>query len=269
MVLVAFRRQHQELVDSWVPWLEERARDDVDLRFYEVPTIGTQWSPARPMIDGGMAAAIREPDVLRRTLTVYTDLDRVTAGLGITDTDTIWLFVVDAVGLVRWKGHGGFTTGTAASMAGALDDLVTGTTVGPPPLEGIQQFDFAFEGRYRPLLALLGIVPSTAHVTIDDHRLLAHFGPWSCETPLDNIVEVQVTGPYRAHRAIGARGSFADRGLTFGSTTAGGVCLCLREPVRGLDPFGAVNHPGLTVTVADRHAFATAVSTAAGLPRTA
>lgn len=71
--------------------------------------------------------------------------------------------------------------------------------------------------------------------------------------------------PARAYRAIGPRGSLTDRGLTFGTTTAGGVCLCVAEPIHGLDPFGLVAHPGLTVTVADREGFAAAVRRAAGL----
>ena len=267
VVLVAFRREHQTLVDSWVPWLEARAADDPGLRFYEIPTIGTQWSPARRVIDGGMATAIGDPVVLRRTITVYTDVRRVTDGLGIDRTDTIWLFLVDAVGTVRWRGHGGFDAAVAADLGAALDHATSGgdDTAAVAAPERVRQFDFAFDDRVRPLLALVGVVPSTAHVTLDGDRLVARFGPWSCETTVDNVASVEVTGPYRAHRAIGTRASLADRGLTFGSTTAGGVCLCFREPVRGLDPFGLVAHPGLTVTVADRDGFAEAVRAAAGL----
>jgi hypothetical protein len=50
-------------------------------------------------------------------------------------------------------------------------------------------------------------------------------------------------------KVLGARLSLADRGLTFGSDTAGGVCIRFAEPVRGLVPFGLLRHPGLTVTV--------------------
>jgi hypothetical protein len=39
----------------------------------------------------------------------------------------------------------------------------------------------------------------------------------------------------------------------------------MREPVRGIDPFGAVPHPGLTVTVEDREGFAAHVRRVAGL----
>ena len=267
VVIVAFRREHQALVDSWVPWLDARADSDPGLHFYEMPTIGTQWSPARRVIDGGMATAIGDPVVLHRTITVYTDVRRVTDGLGIDRTDTVWLFLVDATGAVRWRGHGAFDDDVAASLGAALDLVgsVGDDTPAVAPPERVRQFDFAFDGRTRPLLALIGVVPSTAHVTLDGARLVARFGPWSCETTVDNVVSVEISGPYRAHRAIGARASFADRGLTFGSTTAGGVCLCFREPVHGLDPFGAVAHPGLTVTVADREGFAAAVRAAAGL----
>lgn len=267
VVIVAFRREHQALVDSWVPWLEARAGLDPGLRFYEVPAIGTQWSPARAFIDGGMATAIGDPVVLRRTITVYTDVRRVTDGLGIDRTDTVWLFLVDATGAVRWRGRGAFETDTAEELAAAIDQLVTGAndTSAVTPSEEVRQFDFAFDRLTRPLLALIGVVPSTAHVTLDGDRLVARFGPWSCETTVDNVVSVEITGPYRAHRAIGPRASFADRGLTFGSTTTGGVCLCFREPVHGLDPLGALAHPGLTVTVADREGFAAAVRAAAGL----
>jgi hypothetical protein len=267
VVIVAFQREHQALVDSWVPWLESRAEADAGLRFYEVPAIGTRWSPARGVIDGGMATAIRDPVVLKRTITVYTDVRRVTDGLGIDRTDTVWLFLVDATGVVRWRGHGAFDADTAAGLGEAIDGS-TGTASDASvvaSVEGVRQFDFAFDDTTRLLLALIGVVPSTAHVTLDGDRLVARFGPWSCETTVDNVVSVEITGPYRAYRAIGPRSSFVDRGLTFGSTTAGGVCLCFREPVRGLDPFGAVAHPGLTVTVADREGFAAAVRAAAGL----
>ena len=47
VVLIAFRRDQQRLVDSWVPWLELRAANDPEFRFVEVPAIGLQWQPAR------------------------------------------------------------------------------------------------------------------------------------------------------------------------------------------------------------------------------
>ncbi len=127
------------------------------------------------------------------------------------------------------------------------------------------RYPFHFDARYRPLLALLGVRPSTAWVDVDEDRVLARFGHWRVSIGAGNIADVCPSGPYLAVKAIGARLSRTDSGLTFGSTTRGGVCLLLREPVAGIEPFGAVRHPGLTLTVADPEAFAAHVRRMAGL----
>ncbi len=120
VVVIAFRRHHQTLVDSWVPWLEEHAAKDPDLHFYELPTIGLIWIPMRTFIDGGMAASIREPTILQRTFTVYGDVRRVTRPLGIEDRSTIALILVDRSGVVRWSGAGGFNPDVAQELERAL-----------------------------------------------------------------------------------------------------------------------------------------------------
>ncbi|WP_439379514.1 hypothetical protein [Amycolatopsis lexingtonensis] len=86
---------------------------------------------------------------------------------------------------------------------------------------------------------------------LDTGGLRVRFGPWLVETPLDNIAGAEATGPFSPLRALGVRLSLADRGLTFGTTTRGGVCLRFREPVPGIEPWGVLRHPGLTVTVAE------------------
>ena len=267
VVIIVFQRQQQELADSRVPRLEERASVTPWLRFAELPAIGLQWQPARPVIDGGMAAAIRDQQTRRRTLTVYTDLRRVTAPLGISDRNTIWLFLTDRAGRVRWRGSGGWDPATADGLADALAGLPEQATAGEPAAgPGAGQFEMAFDPRFRLPLAALGVTPATAHVTVTADRLVACFGPWTCRTTPANVRAVDIMGPYRWYRAIGARLSLADHGLTFGTTTARGVCLLLREPVPGIDPLGVIRHPGLTLTVADPERFAATVRHHAGLP---
>ena len=113
-------------------------------------------------------------------------------------------------------------------------------------------FPFEFDHRYQLLLRAVGVRPGNSQLRLTADELTARFGPWLVKTPLGNVSGACLTGPYRAHRAIGARLSLADRGVTFGSTCAGGVCVLFHEPVTGLDPLGLLKHPGLTVTVADR-----------------
>ena len=253
VVLIAFRRDQQQLVDSWVPRLEQRAAADPGLRFVELPALGLRWQPARSAIDGGMAAAIRDQAVRRRTLTVYTDLRRVTVPLGIDDRSTIWLCLVDRAGQVAWRGSGGPDPATAAALDTALatapEPAAAAAQAARPEAE---QFEMAFDPRFRLPLAALGVTLATAHVTVAADRLVACFGPWVCRTAPANVQEVRLTGPYRWYRAIGPRLSLADHGLTFGSTPARGVCLLFREPVPGIGPLGLIRHPNLTLTAADR-----------------
>jgi hypothetical protein len=123
VAILAFQREHQDLVDSWVPWLDERAAADPGFRFYEIPTISGRWSLARRFIDGGMAAAIRVPAVLQRTFTFYGDTDRLAGPLQITDRSTISLFVVGADGTVTWGEQGRFDPGAAERLSAALDAI--------------------------------------------------------------------------------------------------------------------------------------------------
>jgi hypothetical protein len=59
VVVVAFRREQQAMVGSWVAWWETIAADYPSLGCFEIPVIATRWSPARAVIDGGMAQVVR------------------------------------------------------------------------------------------------------------------------------------------------------------------------------------------------------------------
>ena len=257
LVVVAFRREQQSMVDTWIAWFDTIAAQHPDLRCYEVPVIATRWSPARPVIDGGMARAVQARDARRRTLTVYTEVGRVTDALAIDDTRTVTVLMVDGGGRVR-----GRTTGPATELAGAR---LLATLTADDTAPAVEQFAFAFDPRFRPILALIGVRPATARVTLTPERLVARFGPWTCETPIDNVRAVCRTGPYRWFKAIGPRGSFVDRGLTFGTTPKQGVCVLLHEPVPGLAPISSFRHPGLTLTLAEPDRFVTSLHQHAGL----
>jgi hypothetical protein len=99
-----------------------------------------------------------------------------------------------------------------------------------------------------------GISPGSAFVVVDPKhdRFTARFGRWCVETPLTNVVSATVTGPYWTPKTAGPPHlSLADRGLTFATNDAAGVCIEFDEPVRGIEPTGTVRHPALTVTVAN------------------
>jgi hypothetical protein len=126
-----------------------------------------------------------------------------------------------------------------------------------------RHFEFRFDNLHRALGLPFGVTPGTTGVEIDrsDGRLVARFGPWTVDTPLDNIERAEVTQHYSPLKTIGpAHVSLADRGLTFASNDAEGVCIAFKKAVRGIDPGGLVRHPALTVTVADPAALVDALS---------
>ncbi|MEV6691982.1 hypothetical protein AB0M35_11000 [Micromonospora sp. NPDC051196] len=127
-----------------------------------------------------------------------------------------------------------------------------------------QRFGFRFDPPWRPVLALLGVRPSTAWVDVDADDLTVRFGPWRLRTTRDNVAEVQTTGPYRWWRAIGTHLSAADVGISFGTSTARGLCVRFLRPVPALLPGGWPRHPAMTVTVADPDALARALAAAPG-----
>jgi hypothetical protein len=125
----------------------------------------------------------------------------------------------------------------------------------------VQRFGFDFAPLYRAVALPLGISPRTCWVEVGDSRLRARFGFWLVRTELANIEGTEVTGPYRTAKTIGpAHLSVADRGLTFATNADRGLCLRFRQPVAGLEPFGRLRHPALTVTVTDVDGLAAAVS---------
>jgi hypothetical protein len=119
-------------------------------------------------------------------------------------------------------------------------------------MSDIERFAFDFARAYRLSARAFGIRPATAWVDVGNGALAVRFGPWRVSTPLANVTDVSVTGPYAFWKTAGpARLAITDRGLTFATNGDRGVLISFRTPVRGLDPLGVIRHPELTVTVAD------------------
>lgn len=122
-----------------------------------------------------------------------------------------------------------------------------------------QSFQYAIDIKLAPFWAFFGVRPSRDGVTLtDDGRFVATYGFVRIETPLDNIEEAHVTTGFRWWTAAGARISFADDGLTFGTNAAGGVCVHFRDKVPSA--LRRTGHSALTVTVADLDGLAAALN---------
>lgn len=120
LLVVAFRREQQALVDRWLPWLIELGQRRADVAVYELPVLSSVYGPVRWFIDGGMTRGIPDPAARARTVTVYTDVQKVVENLGLAGTDTIAVLVVERSGRILAREHGGFDQEKAERLATAL-----------------------------------------------------------------------------------------------------------------------------------------------------
>ncbi|GAB2776890.1 hypothetical protein GCM10027020_32790 [Nocardioides salsibiostraticola] len=114
------------------------------------------------------------------------------------------------------------------------------------------RYSFDFDAAYRVAALPFGVTPRTAYVEVDGDVLRVRFGLWRLETTRDNIEEANLSGDYAFVKTAGpAHLSFSDNGVTFATNGRVGICLKLRQPVKGIDPTGRILHPGVTLTVKD------------------
>ena len=114
LAVVAFQRWQQERVDRWiaravaagVPPTTRGATGPIPAAVVEVPVLSIQWRPVRRFIDGGMTAGIGDPDVLARTMTVYTDVAAFQRALAIPGNDDVHALVVTRDGGILARSHG-------------------------------------------------------------------------------------------------------------------------------------------------------------------
>lgn len=109
VVLIAFEREQQAQVDTWIPALRQLVAEQADLRYYELPTIKEMSRVMRWVINGGMARGIDDPKARAATITLYIDKEPFTRALGIATEQVISLVVVDRSGRIDWQTVGTYT----------------------------------------------------------------------------------------------------------------------------------------------------------------
>ena len=128
LAVVAFQQRHQVVVDRWiaravaagVPATIRGATDVLPVAVVELPILSIRWQLARRFIDGGMVAGIGDPDVLARTITLYTDLAAFRRPLAIADGRDVHALVVTRDGTILARARGNPDDASWAVIASAL-----------------------------------------------------------------------------------------------------------------------------------------------------
>lgn len=123
VVLVAFRREQQGDVDTWLPFLKTMSESRHDLRVYELPTLGRRYRLMRSFIDGGMRRGIPDAAVRAATITLYIDKAPFRASLRLPDEDRIAVLLTDQQGRVFWRGAGRFDERMAGELVRRSEEV--------------------------------------------------------------------------------------------------------------------------------------------------
>ena len=110
LVLVAFKREQQAEVDTWLAQIGAFEAAIPGIRIVETPTISsTRWGWFAWFIDGGMRSGIPDDAARARTITLYTDVAKFREALGMETDGQIYAVLLDADARVRLVEPGVFT----------------------------------------------------------------------------------------------------------------------------------------------------------------
>jgi hypothetical protein len=132
LLLVAFQREQQQQVDTWLREMKRFEELDPKFRYYELPTIQSPNRLVRWFIDTGMRRGIPDQKARSRTITLYIDKKPFLKALDITDENRIYCFLVNRSGQVLWRTEGEFDDSKAASLRECLQRPMR------PPSEGLK-----------------------------------------------------------------------------------------------------------------------------------
>jgi hypothetical protein len=104
LIAVAFLRESQSQVDSWLEPFVERFGNKQGFTFYEVPMLHWGYKFMRFMIDGGMRAGIPQQKH-KHVVTMYGDVEKYIKALNL-DLRYGYAFLLDREGIIRWEGQG-------------------------------------------------------------------------------------------------------------------------------------------------------------------
>lgn len=131
LVIIAFERWQQQLVDTWLSPADSLASRVPGLVVYELPTLRRMNAVNRWFIDQGMRSGIPDEIARHRTITLYINKAPFREVLEIKSEETIHLFLLDDEGRVRWRARGGAERAQVKSLERAAKSIVADRSMKP------------------------------------------------------------------------------------------------------------------------------------------
>jgi len=105
LILMAFKRETQRKIDSWLEPFSKAFENDTSVQFFEIPMLARQWILMSPIIDGGMRSGIPKQKHGIVT-TFYGDVNKYCELLSIKDKSDGYFFLLDKNGVIQWRSNG-------------------------------------------------------------------------------------------------------------------------------------------------------------------
>jgi hypothetical protein len=120
LVILAFRRHQQMLVDTWMFLARHLEQRHPGFVAYELPVIESRSKLSQWLIDAGMRAGIADESLRERTITLYVNKTAFLQSLDVDDESTIYALLVDRKGNVLWHTSGPLDLEKAESLSHSL-----------------------------------------------------------------------------------------------------------------------------------------------------
>ncbi len=106
LLLVAFKREQQEDVNTWLEATVDLLKKHSDFAVYEIPTIKEMNFLMRFNINNGMRYGIPSKSQRENTITLYIDKEKFKTILKIETEDEIHVFLVNDKAEIVWRAQG-------------------------------------------------------------------------------------------------------------------------------------------------------------------
>lgn len=119
LVIVAFKREQQSEVDTWIKSAKPLLEKNKNLSFFEIPLIYELSAFKRFWVNNGMRFGIKDEVARKQTITVYTNRKKF---FNITkmEEEKIYALLIDKNGKILWQKDGASDAAKISSLKKAL-----------------------------------------------------------------------------------------------------------------------------------------------------
>ncbi len=105
IVAVAFKREQQNDVNSWLSEINKIEAANSEINFWEIPLIYELGSFKRAWVNNGMRFGIKDSKARKQTITVYTNREEFFEIMKMKE-DEIYILLLNDKGKILWQTNG-------------------------------------------------------------------------------------------------------------------------------------------------------------------